>query len=71
MSDTTDVTITIHTTSEEPYWTITCDATGRFIHEYIAGWYGEEPGEVCEDTTWKKLRAYCDSKGWKYAEAWS
>ena len=71
MEMTREVTITIHTTSDEPYWTIEDDRSGTILHKYIEGWYGEEPGVVCEDTTWSRLRRYCDSKGWKYTEVWS
>ena len=71
METTRDVTITIHTTTEEPYWTITDTRTGKYIHEYIAGWYGDIPGEVCEETTWSNLRNHCAKKGWSVTEAWS
>jgi hypothetical protein len=65
------VTVTIHTTTEEPYWTISDTDTDKVIHDYIAGWYGDIPGEVCEETTWRKLRAHCAAKGWEVTEAWS
>lgn len=71
METTKEVAITIHTTSDEPYWTIADTRSGKILHNYIAGWFGEEPGVVCEDTTWQRLRDYCDSKGWAYSEAWS
>lgn len=65
------VTITIHTNSDEPYWSITDDRSGEVIHDYIDGWYGEEPGVVCELTTWRKLREHCAKKEWSITEAWS
>lgn len=66
-----EVEITIHTTSDEPYWTITDAHTGKILHDYIAGWFGEEYGVVCEETTWTRLRRYCTEKEWKYSEVWS
>jgi len=69
METTQEVTITIHTTSDEPYWTIADTRSGKILHDYIAGWL--DCGEVCEATTWRRLRDYCDSKGWKYSEVWS
>lgn len=66
-----EVEITIHTTSDEPYWTITDAQSGKILHDYIAGWFGEEHGVVCEETTWRKLREFCESKNWKSVVAWS
>lgn len=63
------VTIAIHTTSDEPYWSIKDSLSGETLHDYIDGWYGDEPGVVCEDTTWAKLRDHCASRGWAVSEA--
>jgi hypothetical protein len=65
------VTITIHTNSDEPYWSITDDHSGEVIHDFIDGWYGEGSADLCESTTWRMLREYCASKGWSATEAWS
>jgi len=65
------VTVTIHTTADEPYWTIADTDTGEVIHDYIDGWYGDVPGEVCEETTWRRLRRHCAEQGWSVEEAWS